>query len=259
MTTRLVSLKIAAIFLVVLFVAGAAFAADSTAPATQPAGAKVLILTGMEHPAHRWQLTSPLLAKTIGQDPRLHVTICKDPAFLASPKLFDYDTIVLNYMNWKCPDPGDAARANLQKFVSDGRGLVLVHFACGAFQEWPEFKDIAGRVWDPKRRGHDPRGPFHVDIVSGDHPITRGMTGFEADDELYTCLTGDHIIEVLAEARSSVDGQVYPMAFVNRYGEGRVFECTLGHDTRALCIPEVGELYRRAAAWTAGLEATARK
>ena len=43
------------------------------------------------------------------------------------------------------------------------------------------------------------------------------------------------------------------MAFVLEYGKGRVFHCTLGHDVKALSVPAVQELYRRATAWTAGL------
>ena len=35
-----------------------------------------------------------------------------------------------------------------------GKGLVLVHFACGAFQEWPEFVELAGRVFHSVL-GHD--------------------------------------------------------------------------------------------------------
>jgi type 1 glutamine amidotransferase len=129
---------------------------------------------------------------------------------------------------------------------------VIVHFACGAFQDWPEFRSLAGRAWDPKKRGHDPRGRFRVDITDVDHPVTRGMKPFEADDELYTCVVGERPIEVLATARSKVDKKVYPMAFALSYGRGRVFHCLLGHDVRAFKAPGVLELFRRGTAWAAG-------
>ena len=199
------------------------------------------------------------MAKFLAADPRLATSVNDDPKFLASPKLHDYDAIVLNYMNWQSPDPGEEARANLQKFVADGKGLVLVHFACGAFQGWPEFVKIAGRVWDPKLRGHDPHGKFTVDIVPGDHPITQGLKSFETLDELYTCLTGDTEIQVLAKATSKVDHKDYPMAFINQYGKGRVFHCVLGHDAHAFAAEGVQDLYRRGTAWTAGLAPVAKK
>ena len=133
---------------------------------------------------------------------------------------------------------------------------MLVHFACGAFQEWPEFANLAGRVYDPKLRGHDPHGKFTVEITEVRHPITRGMKPFETVDELYTCLGGDKPIQVLAQAKSKVDGKYYPMAFVHAYGKGRVFHCALGHDAKALSPPPAQELFRRGTAWTAGLRAT---
>jgi len=226
-------------------------AEDRTPPTVTVA--KVLVLTGNEYPGHHWKETAPLLAKFLAEDARLRTSVVDDPAFLASPKLAEYDTIVLNYMNWKSPDPGDAGRTGLQKFVEGGKGLVLVHFACGAFQDWPEFVKVAGRVWDPKRRGHDPRGPFRVEIKDVNHPITRGLAAFDTDDELYTCLVGDTPIQILATAMSKLDHKEYPMAFVLPYGKGRVFHCVLGHDAKALSFPAVQDLYRRGAAWTAGL------
>ncbi|HLX64059.1 MAG TPA: ThuA domain-containing protein [Planctomycetota bacterium] len=217
--------------------------------------ARILVLTGNEYPGHKWTETAPAIVKFLSDDARLKVELNKDPNFLADAKLFDYDAIVLNYMNWKCAGPGEKARANLKAFVEHGKGLVLVHFACGAFQDWPEFKTIAGRVWDPKARAHDTRGAFKVELAKTSHPILQGLSSFETDDELYTCLTGEKEIEVLATARSKVDLKEYPMAFVTVYGKGRVFNCTLGHDLAALNVPEVMELYRRGTAWAAQLPA----
>jgi len=238
---------------ILLWMASAATQTAGAAESAQPSTARVLILTGNEYPGHPWKLTAPAIADFLRKDNRLTVAIQEDPNFLASPRLHDYDTIVLNYMNWESPDPGEEARENLRKFVSGGKGLVLVHFACGAFQEWPEFKKLAGRAWDPKLRGHDPRGPFKVDITDADHPITKGLKAFDTDDELYTCLAGDAEIKVLAKATSKVDKKDYPMAFVLNYGKGRVFHCALGHDVKALSFDGVQELYRRGTAWTAGL------
>jgi type 1 glutamine amidotransferase len=235
-----------------------AAAADPGAPATRAAGAtaKILILTGLEYPGHKWRETAPYMAKVLGEDRRLIVTVVDQPDFLASPKLSEFDAVFLNYMNWESPDPGEKARANLQSFVAGGKGLVLMHFACGAFQDWPEFANIAGRVWDPKLRPHDPRGPFRVRMTAADHAVTRGLASFETDDELYTCLAGERTIQVLAVARSKVDDKDYPMAFVNSYEKGRVFHCTLGHDVKALSGSAAQELYRRGVAWAAGLPPT---
>jgi type 1 glutamine amidotransferase len=222
-------------------------------PATQPTSARIILVTGLDYPGHPWKLTSPLIADALRKDKRLTVDIQEDPKFLASPKLHDYDVLVLNYMNWESPDPGPSARENLRKFVASGKGFILVHFTCGAFQAWPDFRTIAGRVYDPKLRPHDPRGPFHVDIADPNHPITKGLQPFDTDDELYTCLTGDTPIHILATARSKVDHKDYPIAFTLTYEKGRVFHTVLGHDVKALTPPPVQDLFLRAAAWTAHL------
>ncbi len=211
---------------------------------------RVLLVTGAEY--HNWRQTAPALAEMLRKDPRMDVRVIEDAHFLDSAAVASYDVIVLNYMNWEVPSPGEAARNNLKKAVEGGKGLVLVHFACGAWQDWPEFKELAGRVWDPKLRGHDPHGQFRVEIAVPEHPIMKGMEPFDTVDELYTCLTGDRPIEVLATARSKVDQKIYPMAFVFNCGKGRVFHSVLGHDVQALSTPAVGELFRRGTAWAAG-------
>lgn len=223
----------------------------ATAAAGSKQTADVLIVTGIDHPAHNWRQTAPVLAEILRKDKRLKVRIVEDPHFLDSSALQRYDVVVLHFMDWEQPAPGPKARANLQKSVKDGKGLFVVHFACGAFQDWPEFRNLAGRVWDPKARAHDPRGPFRVNITEMPHPITQGMKSFEIEDELYTCLTGDRPVDMLATARSKVDGKNYPMAFAFNYGKGRVFHSALGHDVKAIRNPGAAELFRRGCAWAA--------
>lgn len=230
-------------------------------PAAKPGApaARVLLVTGIDYPGHLWKQTAPVLKQALEQDPRLSVRVVEDPNFLDSAALTNYAVIILHWMNWEVPGPGPAARANLQRFLRQGGGLVLTHFACGAWHnEWPEFANLAGRVWfgsnpGPGKRQHDPYGPFRVEFPHPTHPITLGLSPFETRDELYTCLTGNHPIEVIAQARSSLDGQDYPIALISHYGAGRTFLCTLGHDVNALSIPGVQELYRRGCAWAAGL------
>jgi type 1 glutamine amidotransferase len=130
----------------------------------------------------------------------------------------------------------------------------MVHFACGAWQDWPGFVKIAGRVYNPKFRGHDRRGPFTVEIVGKDHEITKGMKDFETYDELYTCLDGTTPIDILAHAKSKVDKKHHPMGFVLKFGKGRVFHSPLGHDVKAFEALGVQELFRRGAAWAGKLK-----
>ncbi len=215
--------------------------------------ARVLLVTGIDHPAHDWGQTAPALADVLRKDGRLKVEVVNDPNFLSSSKLHDYDVVVLHFMNWERQLPGAEAGENLAKFVRGGKGLVLTHFACGAFGGWPEFRNLAGRVWDAQKRPHDPYGSFKVEIKDANHPVMKGVGSFEIEDELYTCLVGERKVDILATARSKVDGVEYPMAFAFDYGKGRVFHCVLGHDVKSITNRGAAEIFRRACAWAAGL------
>lgn len=226
---------------------------DRSAPPAAPR--RVVIVTGVDWPGrppavpgHVWKETAPALKEVLEHDQRLQVTIVEDPGFLAADDLFEFDEIVLHFKNYDPLPQEDQAKANLTKFVQAGKGLVVVHYASGAFENWPEFRNLVGRT---QGKRHDKRGPFTVKIVKRDHPITKGLDDFQTDDELFIDLTGDRPIEVLATARSNITGEDHPMAFTFEFGKGRVFHTTLGHDARAIRMPGAAELIRRGAAWAA--------
>jgi uncharacterized protein len=232
-----------------LFLAGHAPAKDDPTDSI-----RVLIVTGIDYPGHHWWKTTPVLQDELVKDPRMHVMVLEDPYQLDSFDLSSYDVLLLHFMNWEKPDPNDQAKERLRSFVERGGGLVIIHFACGAFQGWPEYASLAGRIYD-RTNTHDPRGPFTVNIVNTHHPITLGMgSSFETDDELYICLPGDKPIELLATARSIITKRDHPMGFVHNYGKGRVFLTPLGHDAKALRAAGTAELIRRATAWAARRE-----
>jgi type 1 glutamine amidotransferase len=238
-------------------VGGPLLAAPLSLPDPPAEGAKVLLVTGVDYPGHPWRQTAPVLKKLLEQDPRLQVRIVENPHALALPQLAQWDVVLLHFQNWQTNGPGPEARTNLLRFVTGGKGMMLTHFACGAWHnEWPEFVALAGRVWFGPEGGrqHDPHGKFTVEMTDTPHPITRGLQAFETVDELYTCLMGTTPIQVLAHARSKVDQKYYPMAFIAEPGRGRVFHTVLGHDVNAYTNhPAVGELMRRGCAWAAGL------
>ena len=184
-------------------VCGGLLWADTSPAQTDPAKrVRVLIVTGEDYKGHKWQETTPALKTQLEKDPQLVVEVLDDLKQLGDFALADYDVVVMHFKNYNAEVPGRKGLDNLARFVHEGRGLVLVHFACGAFQEFKDdFAKLAGRAWNPDLRGHDPYGSFQVEIANANHPVTRGMKAFETTDELYTCLEGDLPIEVLATAR----------------------------------------------------------
>lgn len=214
---------------------------------------KVLLITGDDYAGHHWRKTSLALAKALLEDTSMEVIVTESPSVLASPWLDYFDVIILHFKNYSERLPLDKECQNgLRDFLGRRKGVVLTHFACGAFQEWDGFEQIAGRVWNPSFRAHDPYGTFTVRVIDKNHPVSLGMEDFEVTDELYTCLDGTTSIRVLCEAVSSVDSKSYPIAFVLEPMGGRVFHCVLGHDAGVYQVPGVRQLVQRGVTWAAG-------
>jgi putative membrane-bound dehydrogenase-like protein len=74
-------------------------------------------------------------------------------------------------------------RANLDKFLKRGGGLVCIHDAvCGTNAPW--FKTVIGGAWE---HGHSKwfEGDVSFYYVDSSHPITDGCSNFDFDDEVY--------------------------------------------------------------------------
>jgi type 1 glutamine amidotransferase len=222
---------------------------------------QVLILTGHDGPFHNWQEVSQMLKVTLERDSRLRCRIVTDPEFLAREDLLAYDLIVQNYVNWERKGISDEAKKNLLKYLDSGRGLAVIHFANGAFHpslpkadgDWPEYRKIVRRVWDHGKglSGHDAYGPFTVNIAPTKHPITEGMTDFDALDELYYRQQGDETLPPLVTAKSKDTKKDEPLAWAYDYGKARVFQTVLGHSAESIKKPGVATLIRRGSAWAA--------
>jgi type 1 glutamine amidotransferase len=229
---------------------------------TMPRRWRTLIVTGHNHPAHDWSATTTALLAVIELDPFAMVDVTENPEYLAGDKLKDYDLLLLNYCNWDRGGLSEKAKANFTRFIEEGGGLAVVHFANGAFNptlpakdsDWPAFRTMVRRVWmhGEGRSGHDAFGPFKVNITAPKHPVTTGLADFETTDELYFKQEGDAAIEPLATAKSKVTGKDEPMAWAYDHGKGRVFQTVLGHDGAA--IRKAGALIRRGGAWAAKRE-----
>jgi type 1 glutamine amidotransferase len=227
--------------------------AAARAWAAEPAAEKpilVLSVTGLDSRYHDWRARSEAIYAALSADRRFEVHRAEDPELLAAPALGKYPVVFLHYRNLQPLAQADAVRRSLAAYVRGGGGLVAIHGALGAFPNWPEYVRIVGRVWGPKT-GHDRRGPFPVTICDTQHPLTRGLTQFTADDELFSGLTGDTPVQVLATAASKRAGAEVPTAWALKYGQGRVFGSTLGHDAQAIRTPGTAELLRRACLWAA--------
>ena len=210
----------------------------------------VLILSG---PNHRFEDSAEVINGFLSAQDDLSVTLVDDKDVLTSDGLNDFDVLVhgtgftrterKDGVAHRVPDLTSEQEAGLFQFVANGKGLVGVHGTAW----W-----IGGKAVDligGHANWHPPGLTFAVHIEDADHPITQGMGDFEVEDEIYMS-AWDPAIHILATAAWS-DRQ-HPMAWVKPFGEGRVFNTTLGHGPGTFERAEMQQLMAQGARWAGG-------
>jgi hypothetical protein len=262
----------------------------STALCAAPIPAKadlipVLLVDGQSGgPYHDWQLTTAVLKKELEDAGIFSVTVATSPKFgedfsSFKPEFSKYPVIVLNY---DAPDWPADLREQLENYVKNGGGLVIVHAADNSFPDWAGYNQMigiggwrnrtekAGPMWyfkdgklvsddSPGSAGaHGNRLPFQVETRAPEHPIMKGLphVWMHGADELYGTLRGPgQNMTVLATAHSDPanhgSGHDEAMLMVLSYGKGRIFHTTMGHDVAALSCAGFITTYQRGAEWAA--------
>ena len=259
------------------------FLATFVLAATQPI--PVLLVDGQAGgPYHNWRLTTLVLKKELEETGLFQVTVATSPEFGGDfsnfkPNFGTYKAIIWNY---DAPDWPADLRLQLEEYVKNGGGLVIVHGADNAFPDWPAYNQMtglggwrnrsekSGPHWyfkdgklvsdtSPGLAGsHGARLPFQVVTREPEHPIMKGLPAvwMHAADELYATLRGPgESMTVLATAHSDPANKGTdcdePMLMVVKYGKGRVFHTTMGHDVAALSCVGFMTTYQRGTEWAA--------
>jgi type 1 glutamine amidotransferase len=218
----------------------------------KPAQIKVLLITGDDVSAHPWREISETTREILVGSGKFDVKVSEDPLILESAAaLKNYDVIVFTIYAQKLGDLPAQARENLLNYVKGGKGFFVQHLATASFPKWDEFGKLCGRKWVMGTSGHGPRSVFESKIVDKEHPITKGLSDFTTDDELYAKLQGNEDIHILIQADSPWSKKTEPLVFVKSYGPGRVVHNAYGHDRKALMTPSVQKIIIRGTEWAA--------
>ncbi|MBN1360844.1 MAG: ThuA domain-containing protein [Sedimentisphaerales bacterium] len=220
--------------------------------ARPPAQIKVLLITGDDVSAHPWREMSETTREILVKAGKFDVKVCEDPWILESQNgLGAYDAIVFTIYSARIPEISGQAQENLLNYVKGGKGFFVQHLASASFPKWEEFGRLCGRKWVMGTSGHGPRSDINAKIANKEHPITKGMSDFVTNDELYAKLQGTGQINVLVTADSDWSGATEPLVFTLDYGKGRVVHNAFGHDRKALMAPGVQTIITRGVEWAA--------
>ena len=158
-----------------------------------------------------------------------------------------------------------AERRDLDRFLERGGGVVVIHDAiCGDDPQW--FKSVVGGSWEHGRSKWY-EGDVSWYFIDREHPISRGASNFDIDDEIYYDLHLEPDARVLAAAykpdrRAAKAGRAHPSVYeivpqmwVYERNAHRAFVCLLGHQYATFELPHVRALLLRGLAWSARREA----
>ncbi|MFC5470634.1 ThuA domain-containing protein [Cohnella suwonensis] len=146
---------------------------------------------------------------------------------------------------------------NVSAAVQSGVGLAGCHGGmCDSFRDNTDWQFMTGGQWIA-HPGNDGT-TYTVEIKGGSNPLVEGIDDFEVSTEQYY-LHVDPANEVLATTRFPVAPGPHspnkavdmPVVWTKRWGKGRVYYNSLGHQANIMEIPVVKELMRRGFNWCA--------
>lgn len=182
------------------------------------------------------------------------VTIVDALAILSqNDKLKHFDLIV---MNWTRGELTDEQFAGINDAVISGVGLAGVHGGLtSAFQHHKKWLWLTGGCFVAHPGGVDTH--YSITIQQPEHPIMKGSHSFSIQTEQYYVLV-DPAIDCLATTKfeqyqhpNAANPQPIdiPVAWTKRWGRGRIFFHSLGHDLSILQQPEVESWTKQGFLW----------
>jgi uncharacterized protein len=150
-------------------------------------------------------------------------------------------------------------RANLDKFLKRGGGIVALHDSvCGNDAHW--WKTIIGGAWE---HGRSKWLEYEVPVyyTTSENPITEGASNFEFDDEIYYDLHMIPDVKILAGSwtpdRRAARGNrlmqhiydVSPQIWTYEKDNHRAFVSIPGHHYKSFNLPHYRSIVLRGIAW----------
>ncbi len=195
--------------------------------------------------------------KRLGEKTGLfQATHTEDPLAFEAENLKKFDAVIFLNTTGEPFSTGDKAKeeelkGNLLEFVNSGKGLIGFHAATDTYKDWKEFNEMMGGAFVSHPWGSgdtvtvknlDPKNPVNASFDG------KGIT---LKDEIYkfrkdTASPADRRILLALDpegtdmAKDKDDQRsLYPVAWLDTWGKGRVFYCSLGHNDEIYMNPAV--------------------
>lgn len=149
----------------------------------------------------------------------------------------------------------EALKKSLMDFIKNGGGVVGVHAATDAFNNWAEFGEMMGGFFDGHPWGSNQT--VRVKLDEPGHPLCAAFkgSGFSIKDEIYqfkdpysraklrVLLSIDvEQTDMKRDTINRTDGD-FAISWIHEFGKGRVFYCSLGHNNEIFWNPLVLQYY----------------
>jgi len=188
-----------------------------------------------------------------GEDFDVEVSDTLD-AYADVEKLKSLDLIV---PHWTMGEIEQKYVKNISEAVMSGVGLAGCHGGmCDSFRNNVDWQFMTGGNWvaHPGNDGVE----YMVNIKHSSSTLLEGIEDFKVVSEQYY-LHVDPAVEVLATTRFSVvegphslnNSVDMPVVWTKRWGAGRVFYSSLGHDVNIVAMPKVSSIMKRGFLWSA--------
>jgi type 1 glutamine amidotransferase len=222
----------------------------AAARAEEPRPLKVLWATGGGF--HDYPKLTPLLTQAIQKRANVRFEVISDYKTLAEKGFADrYDAVVyfFSYHDKSAKPVVD----NIAATIHDGKPAMFIHGTLHSFRELGEDRRSFCEAIGLTSVEHDPLRPLATKKAA-DHPIIHDWPDDwkTPGDELYQNVKIWRGATPLLTAFSETSKKDHVVAWVNRYGRGKVFGTSLGHDMKTAGSEAYQQLLANGLLWICG-------
>ena len=179
--------------------------------------------------------------------------VVTDVEALRAENLARFDAVFMNNTTGN-PFRDEELRRGFEEFVRGGGGLAGLHSCTDCGYEWSAYGRMIGGYF----HGHPWHEEVTIRVEEPTHPVCAAFEGesrFVVTDEIYqfkepysrdvsrVLLSLDTLATPMNRGGIARADDDFPVGWVHRYGEGRVFYCSLGHREEIFWNPVVLQHY----------------